>query len=355
MTATRTLQANSVEGIRSDRNFVLNPNVNFNIQNWYSVANFLIARATTNALRGDAHINIVKAAGNQQGLEATSASFTIDRCYTGQVIEISFASELVSGTYSNDVRVIFRNFTNSIDTDLGIINLSTGIIRFYNTTTVSTTPGKNYRLVFKADTTSTAAYTIKIGDVRVSPAQSTIPQGNLTSTELNAALNELQTDIDTRATTAALSGKENSLGNPSVDGYILSSTTGGTRSWIAAGGSNPNDISETSYTKTSGADSALIAEVVTNFRFQESVIRSFDALASIQIDTTSDKWQVVKIIGIQKGSGVWSVNVTDSGDVTGLIFDIVSSGGYGQLVYDIAADASRTAINMKFRAITTSI
>lgn len=32
---------------------------------------------------------------------------------------------------------------------------------------------------------------------------------------------------------------EPALGNPSVDGYVLSSTMGGTRSWIAAGGGSP--------------------------------------------------------------------------------------------------------------------
>jgi uncharacterized protein YerC len=126
--------------------------------------------------------------------------------------------------------------------------------------------------------------------------------------------------------------------------------------WMASSsGGSPGDIAEASYTKTSGVASALSNEVITNLRFQESVVRSFDILASVQIDTTADKWQVVRIIGIQKGSGVWDITPINSGDETGLFFDIVSSVGYGQLVYEIAADASRTAINMKFRAITTSI
>lgn len=126
--------------------------------------------------------------------------------------------------------------------------------------------------------------------------------------------------------------------------------------WMqSSSGGSPGDIAEASYTKTSGVTSALSNEVVTNLRFQESVVRSFDILASVQIDTTSDKWQVVRIIGIQKGSGTWDITPINSGDETGLVFDILSSLGYGQLVYAISADASRTAINMKFRAITTSI
>lgn len=126
--------------------------------------------------------------------------------------------------------------------------------------------------------------------------------------------------------------------------------------WMASSsGGSPGDIAEASYAKTSGVASALTNEVVTNLRFSESVVRSFDILASVQIDTTADLWQVVRIIGIQKGSGVWDITPINSGDETGLRFDIVSSVGYGQIVYGIAADASRTAINMKFRAISTSI
>lgn len=41
---------------------------------------------------------------------------------------------------------------------------------------------------------------------------------------------------DVSAVSQLLATKEDSLGNPAADGYVLSSTTGGTRSWIASGG-----------------------------------------------------------------------------------------------------------------------
>lgn len=54
------------------------------------------------------------------------------------------------------------------------------------------------------------------------------------------AVAALQADINTRATSAALTAglatKEASLGNPGTNGYVLSSLTNGTRSWIAPGG-----------------------------------------------------------------------------------------------------------------------
>jgi hypothetical protein len=58
--------------------------------------------------------------------------------------------------------------------------------------------------------------------------------GNITGTLSN------QTDLQT-----ALNAKENSLGNPSADGYILESDTAGNRNWIpkptGGGGSAEED------------------------------------------------------------------------------------------------------------------
>lgn len=51
---------------------------------------------------------------------------------------------------------------------------------------------------------------------------------NHTGTQLSSTISDFNSATDARIT-----GKENSLGNPGSDGYILSSTTGGTRSWIA--------------------------------------------------------------------------------------------------------------------------
>ena len=49
------------------------------------------------------------------------------------------------------------------------------------------------------------------------------PAGNISATTVQAAIDELDSE------------KEEALGNPSVDGYVLSSTTAGARSWVANG------------------------------------------------------------------------------------------------------------------------
>ena len=50
-------------------------------------------------------------------------------------------------------------------------------------------------------------------------------------TDVSPSKNAVRDQIETMLTSIA--GKEPGLGNPSVDGYVLSSTTGGSRSWIA--------------------------------------------------------------------------------------------------------------------------
>ncbi len=44
------------------------------------------------------------------------------------------------------------------------------------------------------------------------------------------------------ATLAQVNGKEPALGNPAVSGYVLASTTGGVRSWVANGGATANGV-----------------------------------------------------------------------------------------------------------------
>ena len=60
-------------------------------------------------------------------------------------------------------------------------------------------------------------------DIDAHPATSisNTPAGNIAATTVQAAINELDSE------------KEPSLGNPTVDGHVLSSTVSGTRSWVA--------------------------------------------------------------------------------------------------------------------------
>jgi hypothetical protein len=62
-------------------------------------------------------------------------------------------------------------------------------------------------------------------DADTHPASSitNTPAGNIVATTVQAAINELDSE------------KEPSLGNPAVDGHVLSSTVSGARSWVAQG------------------------------------------------------------------------------------------------------------------------
>ena len=78
--------------------------------------------------------------------------------------------------------------------------------------------------------------------------ESTIEWGNITGT-LSA-----QTDLQSQ-----LNAKENGLGNPPVDGYILSSTTGGARSWVVDSGGVWGGITGTLTSQTDLNDALIDA------------------------------------------------------------------------------------------------
>ena len=60
-------------------------------------------------------------------------------------------------------------------------------------------------------------------DAHPASAIANTPAGNIAATTVQAAINELDSE------------KEPSLGNPSADGHVLSSTVSGARSWVAPG------------------------------------------------------------------------------------------------------------------------
>ena len=107
---------------------------------------------------------------------------------------------------SNTDKIIFRNAANSADIDIGLNGSNRltydGVVV---PTTSSTDTLTNKTVVVASNTITTAA------------------NGNLAATELNAALAELQTDIDTRATsssvTSSLALKAN-LASPTFTGTV---------------------------------------------------------------------------------------------------------------------------------------
>jgi hypothetical protein len=108
------------------------------------------------------------------------------------------------------------------------------------------------------------------------------------------------------------------------------------------------DIEETSFAV---ANSQAVAANVTGLAFSNSVVRSFKALVSVQIDATLDLWETVELIGINK-AGVFDMAQSGIGDDTGVVLTITSGG---QIQYTSATYSGFVSGAIKFRAITTSV
>ena len=123
-----------------------------------------------------------------------------------------------------------------------------------------------------------------------------------------------------------------------------------TRAEILAGiaESSPGDIAETTF---AGANNQSLAANVTGLAFANGTVRSFKVHGSIQVDATSDLFEEFELHGIQRGAD-WVISDIRTGDDTQVDFTITSAG---QVQYTSANYTGFVALNIKFRAITTSV
>lgn len=108
------------------------------------------------------------------------------------------------------------------------------------------------------------------------------------------------------------------------------------------------DLSETSF---SAANNQPTPANITGLLFSNAVVRAFSVLASVYIDATSDKYESISILGIQKGSD-WEMTITRIGDDSGIELSITTAG---QIQYTSTNLAGHVATTVKFRASTTSV
>jgi hypothetical protein len=108
------------------------------------------------------------------------------------------------------------------------------------------------------------------------------------------------------------------------------------------------DIQETSF---SMANNQASPANVTGLSFNSAVVRSFDALVSVEIDASSDLYEMFKLQGIQRGSD-FQMSVEGTGDDSGVSFDITSGG---QVTYTSTNVAGFSSGTIKFRAFTTTV
>lgn len=113
-------------------------------------------------------------------------------------------------------------------------------------------------------------------------------------------------------------------------------------------GASAGDINETSFAMSNNVTAAAD---VTGLAFANGVVRSFEALVSVEIDATTDLYEVYKLNGIQKGAS-WDMSVESTGDNSQVNFTITSAG---QVQYTSGNLAGFVSGDIKFRAITLSV
>ncbi len=176
---------------------------------------------------------------------------------------------------------------------------------------------------------------------------------------INNLQNTLQTNIDTNTT--AIATKENSLGNPGVDGQVLSSTAAGVRSWISLDTNKQTSYSEfTAVASVPGNTTMYVDSADSELKFKYTagnVINITGARADYKLTNTD-----ASVSSLTAGANIASrlqynaselAFVSDLPDVTALT-DISYLAGvtsvnnklqYLQIPVDYAVDYSNLAVN----------
>jgi hypothetical protein len=100
----------------------------------------------------------------------------------------------------------------------------------------------------------------------------------------------------------------------------------------------------------SGAESASNSNV-TGFAFANGTVRGFKALVTVTIDATTDLFETVEILGIQKGAS-WDIAVNSVGDDTLVDFSITNAG---QIQYSSSTYTGFVSMTIKFKAESLGI
>ena len=98
------------------------------------------------------------------------------------------------------------------------------------------------------------------------------------------------------------------------------------------------------------ANNVVSAQSITGFSFNNSIVRSFDAIVSVTIYAgTNSSYAYYNLKGVQK-AGNWVLNSSFVGDVTGFTFSIDG----GQIKYTSTDVVDYVESYVNFRALTTT-
>lgn len=206
---------------------------------------------------------------------------------------------------------------------------------------------------------------------------SSVPAGNLAATDVQTALDELQTDVDTRALDSALTTEASTRATADTTLQTNIDTVTTDLADHIADTIDSHDATSISYDETvinrltSTEVQAAIDELaarpapadedieltsfnlvasqtdanVTGFIFDPALVRGFDALVTIKVDAL---YEQVKVSGIYTGAD-FVISLVSTGQTTGVTLDITA---LGQVTYSSPA---LTSGKLEFRAIITHI
>jgi hypothetical protein len=174
----------------------------------------------------------------------------------------------------------------------------------------------------------------------------TITDSGLTGGGDITATRNLSVDINGTTAEASPSNLDKILIYDASATALKSMTRGNFLSGIPVNSSG--DINETSF---SLANNQASPADVTGLAFATGVVRSFEALVSVEIDATADLFEVFTLRGIQK-SGTFDMSITANGDESGVVFSITNAG---QIQYLSSNNAGFVSGLIKFRAQTLSV
>jgi DNA-directed RNA polymerase subunit F len=163
-----------------------------------------------------------------------------------------------------------------------------------------------------ADTTLTTNLTTHINnttDAHDASAISVVPAGNLASTTVQAALEEIQTELDTLELTADNVSYDNTVSG--LDGDNVQEAI-------------DQIVNVTKFTSVSLANNVSTPTDVTGFVFDPAVT-GFNVIAKISVNATASLFQTLELSGTNTGSN-WYMSVEYEGDATGVQLSITSSG-----------------------------
>lgn len=225
---------------------------------------------------------------------------------------------------------------------------------------------KTYYLVVPNETTVDITDLITANSSPISantfPASSVtvIPSGNLTATDVQSALVELQGEIDVvdadylskqLATSKIFVGNGGGIAtarNLVAGAGITIANTGSGDVTLTASEFSSGDLVETAF---SIANNQSAAANVTGFSFANGTVRSFYALVSLYLNASTPKYQEWVLQGIQKAAS-WNMSQETTGDSSGVVFTITNAG---QIQYTSPNSSGFVAGTLKFKAITTSV